>query len=536
MPCDLGIPAVLYAAKSTEDKKGSIPTQLDDGRAFAEREGLTVIGEYFDEAASAWKGNRGPELAAALSHAAEAGANLICQHSDRLARGDGKQARHLAELFFETSRAGVRLRSVQDDSTFDSPILAVVMGERNSEDSRRKGEAVRAGLARRRALGKYIGSRPYGYRWQRNSDDEKILVPDPTEAAVVRRIFAEYLAGESQLGITRNLIADGIKTGRGGEWHQGTLRVILANPVYAGLIRDGEHLIEATHEAIVDREIFEEAKVLREAKRRTHKRGRPSAGQHLFRKGFLRCGVCGASMIPRTEPRRTQGVRETYRCYGRHRDPQTCTMAPIDRALVDTAVYAYFEQVGLDMEASREQLTTALERRVSEVRVLLAAAEKEERMAEERLVRVKGDYSSGGLPLEDWIEFKTELEPQRDAARSEVERLGTHLIEIEAGEALSDLEQELLEQLARIRAAVGGAVKDANGVLAVRSALLRLFDGFVLHRGLPEETHVELIGETWIEPIISQQAIEGYDERMRPVLARKPLEQAANNYAEVFTR
>ena len=31
-------PAILYAAKSTEDIHGSIPTQLEDGRKLAERE------------------------------------------------------------------------------------------------------------------------------------------------------------------------------------------------------------------------------------------------------------------------------------------------------------------------------------------------------------------------------------------------------------------------------------------------------------------------------------------------------------------
>jgi hypothetical protein len=72
-------------------------------------------------------------------------------------------------------------------------------------------------------------------------------------------------------------------------------------------------------------------------------------------------------------------------------------------------------------------------------------------------------------------------------------------------------------------------------VAAVRSALLRLFDGFVLHRDVPVQAHVELIGEYWIEPIVSQQAVEGY-EKLRPVLGRKPLEQAENNYAEAFVR
>jgi DNA invertase Pin-like site-specific DNA recombinase len=537
MKPEAGGEAILYAAKSTEDKRGSIPTQLADGRAFAQREGLSVVGEYADEAASAWSGDRGPQLAAALDHAGRIGAQLIVQHSDRLARGDGKQARHLAELFFSANRADVRLRSVQDDSTFDSPILAAVMGERNSEDSRRKSEATKAGHQRRRKRGKYHGGPcPYGYARARNEADELELVPDKAMAAVVRRIFAEYLAGQTQLTITRGLAADGIPTGKGGKWHQGTVRGILANPIYAGLLRDGEELIEATHEAIVDRATWEQAAQLREAKRRTHKRGRPSAGVHLFRKGFLRCGVCGGSMVPRSSRNRNGTMHESYRCYERWRDPHSCQMAPVPRAQVDTAVYAYFEQVGLDVEATRKQLATALGRRVTEVQALLDVAEKEARLAEERLARVKGDYSSGGLPLEDWIEFKAELEPQRDAAAAEVERLGAQLVEVQAGEALSDIEQEVLEQLARIRAAVAGTVNDASGVEAVRSALLRLFDGFVLHRGLPDETHVELIGEVWIEPIVSQKAIEGYDEKLRPVLAKKPLEQAVNNYANVLTR
>jgi len=53
-------------------------------------------------------------------------------------------------------------------------------------------------------------------------------------------------------------------------------------------------------------------------------------------------------------------------------------------------------------------------------------------------------------------------------------------------------------------------------------------------RGVPERTHVELIGKRWIEPIVSPKAVEGYDEKLRPVLARKPLEQAANNSQAAF--
>src|SRR3954471_17752344 len=114
--------AIVYAGKSTEDKRGSIPTQVTDCRATADREGWRVLAEYFDEAASAWTGDRGPGLAQALQHAERETAVLLCQHSDRLARGDGRTARHLAELYFWALRVGVELRSVQDDSTFTNPL------------------------------------------------------------------------------------------------------------------------------------------------------------------------------------------------------------------------------------------------------------------------------------------------------------------------------------------------------------------------------------------------------------------------------
>ena len=60
-----GGPAIIYGAKSTTDDRGSIPTQLQDGRDLAEREELQVVETYSDASASAFKGNRGPNLARA---------------------------------------------------------------------------------------------------------------------------------------------------------------------------------------------------------------------------------------------------------------------------------------------------------------------------------------------------------------------------------------------------------------------------------------------------------------------------------------
>lgn len=68
---------ILYAAKSTEDIRRSIPGQLEDGRRFAQSTGLQVIAEYSEADVSAYSGNRGPDLAAALKHVKRVGGSEI---------------------------------------------------------------------------------------------------------------------------------------------------------------------------------------------------------------------------------------------------------------------------------------------------------------------------------------------------------------------------------------------------------------------------------------------------------------------------
>src|SRR5438132_1337577 len=89
-PNDTPTACVIYSAKSSEDKHGSIPTQTADCRAMAHRERWHVVAEFQDEGFSGYSGNRGPGLAAARQEAARrAPCVLLAQHSDRFARGAG---------------------------------------------------------------------------------------------------------------------------------------------------------------------------------------------------------------------------------------------------------------------------------------------------------------------------------------------------------------------------------------------------------------------------------------------------------------
>jgi DNA invertase Pin-like site-specific DNA recombinase len=127
------------------------------------------VAEYSDEGGSGYEQSRGPSLTSAMREAealaSEHGsAELWVQHSDRLARGDGRSARHLVEVSLWAMKAGVAVRSVEDPNTFRDLLYAVLTGQRNYEGSRRKGAASAAGVKRAVYRGEYAGQPLDGYR------------------------------------------------------------------------------------------------------------------------------------------------------------------------------------------------------------------------------------------------------------------------------------------------------------------------------------------------------------------------------------
>ena len=144
---DQPIYAVVYAAKSTKDKHLSIPEQLEDCREMAadpENDGVwTIVSEFSDENFTAYTGNRGPGLAAAIDHAKRTAAEhgqcfIVAQHTSRFARGDGARPdapRALVELWHEWARTNVRGRLVENDSAMASSAQAAAQGEADHNDS-----------------------------------------------------------------------------------------------------------------------------------------------------------------------------------------------------------------------------------------------------------------------------------------------------------------------------------------------------------------------------------------------------------------
>jgi site-specific DNA recombinase len=516
-------PAVLYAAKSTEDKRGSIPTQLADCRELAEREGWEVVDVFQDEAASAYSGNRGPGLAAARELAERlAPSVLVVQHSDRLARGDGRTADHLADLYSWAVKADVTIRTVEDDLFADprmGRVMAALMGMRNTEDSRRKSEQVAAGMKRRAERGLFSGPRPFGYVYAKDGNGIK---PERSEAAIVRRIFKEYAdAGKSLSEIARRLHADRVPTQRqGSKWRQSTIGGILSNSVYVGKVTFRGELVDGVHKSIIKQELWDRA-AKRLASRQSRGRGRLPKGNHLFRGGMLRCGECGEAMVPRTRPDWSY-----YYCNGHSKlGPDFCSMEKaIRRQDIDEAVLDYFERVALDVEATKRHVAEASDRKLAEVRGLRESAERRALAAEDRLNRVRRDYQDGKLEAEDWTEQRKQLEQELGSANAEADRLQGSEAEIERDADVLDAEGEAIRLLTEIQKSIAGEVKSADGIDALRAALGRLFEKFVVH--MPDAQIKAHIRPDAIELV--EDARGGVTRKLR----REPLTKAEKKQRE----
>lgn len=66
-------------------------------------------------------------------------------------------------------------------------------------------------------------------------DEDGHLIIDQEQAEVAKRIYREYLSGNSLLKIKRSLEADGVLNGAGrGEWNETNIKQILTNEKYIG--------------------------------------------------------------------------------------------------------------------------------------------------------------------------------------------------------------------------------------------------------------------------------------------------------------
>lgn len=444
-------------------------------RAYVEAKGWDLV-EVFVEAGVSGRRDDRPELGRLLARLDELDAVLVPK-LDRL----GRTTSHLFEVLGRLERAGVVFVSVGesiDTSSAHGRLTRTLLAGVAEFESDRMSERIRDGVAARMREGRWHGGAPpYGYR---AVDGE--LVVDFEQARVVARVFERFLEGATQSQIARELTRRGVPAARGGGWEQRRIGKLLGNPVYAGRLRLGQQVIEGRQEAVVSVEMFEQAQLLLggSGAARGRGRGRPTVGSHLFRGGLLRCG-CGAPMTPRRRHRPGGRIAETYVCRQHLRDRSVCPRGPVDRALVDGAVYDYFEHVALDVDATRAVLVERIARDRGDALAELRRAERDRDGRLEWRERIERDYASGELSAANYDRLTAKIADELTALDAETARLADQVALLgERIDQAAEAADEALAPIAELRARIVAELRAPERAEGVRAALARLFESFTL--------------------------------------------------------
>ena len=231
--------AVIYARYSSDlQRDASIEDQIEVCRRYAATQGWTIVETYTDAAISGASRFR-PGFQKLVADASKNKFDIvICEAIDRL----GRRLADTSDL--QDQLAFYKIKLFTPSLGEITTIHIAVMGMMAQIALKDLGEKTKRGQMGRVLKGLIPAGIAYGYRAIASSDNDggaREIIPE--EAAIVRRIFAEYGSGKTPEAIARDLNKDGVSGPEGREWSNTTIRGqnqrgtgILNNALYRGAL------------------------------------------------------------------------------------------------------------------------------------------------------------------------------------------------------------------------------------------------------------------------------------------------------------
>ena len=205
-------------------------------------------------------------------------------------------------------------------------------------------------------------------------------MPTPEEAAIVKRIFQNFLDGKSRLETEREFAAERITTREGKRWVDSNIKSILCNITYTGNLllqkefmsdpitkkrkkNRGElpqYYVPNIHEAIIDKETFDFVQAEMARRRELG----PLANKALntsFLTGKIKCAFCGQSYIHSqrlNRAKRTQQPEklEIWACGSRKKKGGHCVGKEIPHRIILQEAAGAMGFEAFDEQAFTEQI------------------------------------------------------------------------------------------------------------------------------------------------------------------------------------
>jgi DNA invertase Pin-like site-specific DNA recombinase len=413
---------------------------------------------------------------------------IIVRDLSRFAR-NYLEAGHYLEYIFPAY--DVRFISINDD--YDSAKVAArdakgfelavrnLLNDMYSKDISRK---IKTAVDLKKMNGEYVyGQAPFGYK---KGEKKNTIVVDEKAADIVRRIFHLAVSGRTITEIARLFNEEKVVTPsvylsavRGKYktyelWTFETVRNILINRIYTGdtvpfkshvvkigsnrvkMIPEEEQIvIPDTHEAIVSREIFYQAKCVIKSNIK-----RKNVNPKNVLSGYLVCGCCGKKL---TKGRSTN--KDWLCATARYSDEPGCGKIRLnEKQMTDTLLSAIRVQCNM-----AETATLQIQKKQNEEAKALNQARcnhrkvgKELDDCSNRIMSLMDDYYEQKMTKEQFMEAKAVIKSQETL-------LKTKMTELE--KEIADIRKRISEQIAKESEA--GAVSKHQKVESLDEGIMR---------------------------------------------------------------
>ena len=412
----LRVAAYCRVSTQQEDQLNSYEVQC---RTYTEKinnePGWTLVGIYADKGITGTSIKKRDEFNRLIRHCRQGKVDMIITKSvARFARNTVdclKNIRMLLEygvdVFFEEQG----IHSNQPGAEF----YITIYGSIAQSESENISANVRWGKAQSAKEGKVTIFYKNFLGYRRGNDGKPEI--DPEQAVLVRRIYEQFLAGQTLSSIASKLNAEGIPTVTGkGQWVTGTIKSILTNEKYKGdallnktYIRDclskkvmrnnGErpkYYVENNHPAIVDAATFgrvQEEMARRNSKHRVEpEKQKVVPGVYSDRYALSNCLFCGECGTPyRRCVWKIGGKRKVvWRCINRlEHGKRYCHNSPsMEEVLLQEAIMEAVRRVAM-------QNTEVMDILKQHIRMGLKADEKDQSIdLELRIAELQNEFNT----------------------------------------------------------------------------------------------------------------------------------------------
>ena len=254
-----------------EREEADIPMQRQVGRRFLEQKGWVLVHEEREDGISGHKVRA--EKRDSIQYIKELAIAkkfdiLLVFLFDRIGRISDETPFVVEWLIKHNIRVWSVNEGEQRLDTHTDKLINYIRYWQADGESEKTSIRTKAGLGTLVESGHYKGgSCPYGYmlvklgRLDKKGNERKDLVVCEEEAVIVRKIFDLYVRyGYGVHRIANKLIEEGIKNRAGGNWHHCSIKGMIKNLTYTGVLRSGESRSQIIEELqVIPPHIFEQA-------------------------------------------------------------------------------------------------------------------------------------------------------------------------------------------------------------------------------------------------------------------------------------